>query len=396
MQIDDVVAAIDPAAIARDTLEFVQVASETGTEGPGSRFFADLCGRAGLEVEVDPFEPERPNVYARLPGGGGSEIGAGVLLFNGHVDTIPIGDSDPPALTDGWVVGRGAEDMKGGLVASVHAAAALRAAGVRLSHDLWLTGVVGHETPAGKKEGPKRLIARVRDGEIPADSVVVVEGPNAIWSAGLGSAMFSITLRSARGIVHTIGVPYAENPARWLGDILQTFAEWQRQFDQEPAHPLCGRQVVNVGQVQGGDYPNRLPTPLVLRGTRRWLHAFDSNDIAAEIQALCDDVARRSGLDAEFSMDGPHEAWETSHDEPVVGALQSAARHATGRDPRLIGMALGCDANLYANYVPLPTVCYGPEYATAHSDHERVAVERLAQCARVYALAAMQFCGVAQ
>ncbi|MCY4110695.1 MAG: M20/M25/M40 family metallo-hydrolase, partial [Chloroflexi bacterium] len=148
---------LDADAIARDTLAFVQVPSETGAEGPGGEHFAALCERAGLEVEVDRFIPDRPNVYARHPG---SESGR-PLLLNGHVDTIPRGASDPPEMRDGWVVGRGAEEMKGGLVAMVHAAMALRRAGVRLRSDLWLTGVVGHETPVGKKEGPKRLVERI-------------------------------------------------------------------------------------------------------------------------------------------------------------------------------------------------------------------------------------------
>ena len=120
-----VLAQLDPEAIARDTLAFVRVPSETGAEGAGGEYFAELCERAGLEVEVDRFIPERPNVYARLAGTAPGRP----LLFNGHLDTIPRGASDPPDLRDGWVIGRGAEDMKGGLVAMVHAAMALRRAG---------------------------------------------------------------------------------------------------------------------------------------------------------------------------------------------------------------------------------------------------------------------------
>ena len=194
---------------------------------------------------------DRPNVYARLPG---AERGR-PLLLNGHVDTIPRGDSDPPEMRDGWVVGRGAEDMKGGLVAMVHAAVALRRAGVRLGSDLWLTGVVGHETPVGKKEGPKRLVERIRAGDIPAAAVIIAEGPHAIWTAGLGAAMFGITLSSARGIVHTLHVPFAHNPARWAGAILEELAEWEARFEAEAPHPLCGRQRVDIGLVAGGDYP---------------------------------------------------------------------------------------------------------------------------------------------
>jgi hypothetical protein len=37
-------------------------------------------------------------------------------------------------------------------MAMVHAAAASRKAGVRLAGVMWLTGVIGHETPIGKKD----------------------------------------------------------------------------------------------------------------------------------------------------------------------------------------------------------------------------------------------------
>ena len=84
---------IDSEAIARDTLAFVQVKSETGAEGPGSLFLADLLRREGFDPTLDEVEPGRPNVYAHVPGVGNRGRS---LLFNGHTDTIPIGNSHPP------------------------------------------------------------------------------------------------------------------------------------------------------------------------------------------------------------------------------------------------------------------------------------------------------------
>src|SRR5262249_7130155 len=163
---------IAPEAIARDTLAFVQVKRETGQEGPGSVFLGDLLRREGFAVTLDEVEPGRPNVYAHLPAPGGPGRS---LLFNGHTDTIPIGRSQPPSRDGDWIVGRGAEDMKGGLVATVHAVSALRKAGIQLAGDLWLTGVIGHETPVGKKEGPRRLIRHLREATIKTDAIVIVE-----------------------------------------------------------------------------------------------------------------------------------------------------------------------------------------------------------------------------
>ncbi len=380
---------IDAEAIARDTLEFVRVPSETGQEREGSRFFAELLEREGCEVSLDEATPGRPNVMGRLPGSNGGPV----LVLNGHTDTIPVGNSAPPARDGDWIVGRGAEDMKGGLVAMAHAAGALRRAGVRLRGDLWLTGVVGHETPVGKKEGPLHLISRLREGRPRADAILIAEGPCAIWSASLGSTIFHVTLKSPRGPIHTIKTSYCENPARWTGWLLEELARLEERFALSPPHPLCGREQINVGIVAAGDYPNRLPTPARVTGTWRWQPGGTVEHVRQELERICGEIRTRSGLAGEYALEGAREPFETPAGHPIVRAIESAATRVTGELPRRIGMALVGDANLFANLAGVPTVYYGPAHETAHSDFERVSVARLAHCAQVYALAAMEFCG---
>jgi succinyl-diaminopimelate desuccinylase len=393
MKPDELLSPIDPEAIARDTLEFVKVRSETGSEGAGSQFLVDLLRREGFEVQLDEVQPDRPNVYARVPGAKGDSAPA--LLFNGHTDTIPVGDSLPPARDGDWIVGRGTEDMKGGLVAMVHAASALRKAGVPLDGDLWLTGVVGHEAPRGKKEGPRRLIEHLRSGEIPADAIVIVEGPCAIWSASLGMAMFSVRMLERRGAIHTIKVPYADNPVCRLGRLLREFEQLEERFEDAAPHPLCGREQINVGMVKAGDYPNRLPTEVEVTGTRRWAPGKTADDVRAELQQMCERAVGDSGLQIELVLHAPREPFETPLDHPVVTALREAGKCVSGLLPDVIGMGLVGDANLYANDGGVPTVYYGPAHETAHSDHERVSISQLSHCAKVYALTALAYCGPA-
>ena len=392
MQPNEVLEHIDAEAIARDTLAFVEVKSETCTEGPGSEFLAELFRREGFEVERDDVEPGRPNIYTRIPGAGGGPA----LAFNGHTDTIPIGSSDPPGRDGDWIIGRGTEDMKGGLVAMVHAASALKKAGVRLGGDLWLTGVIGHEAPEGKKEGPKRLIEHLRSGRIPADAVIIVEGPCAIWAASLGSAIFNIEVHDDRGPIHTIKIPYETNPAHWVGKLLVELQQREEEFKQGPAHPLCGRQLYNVGMVHGGDYMNRLPAEFRVTGTRRWTPGVTLTDIRAEFQEICDRYSQESGLRWSYFIEGEREPFETPADHPIVNALRQGGEAVSGSTPEIIGMGLVGDANLYDNDGGVKTVYYGPAHQTAHSDHERVSISQLAHCAKVYALAAMDYCGVAE
>ena len=286
-----VAAAVDEEALAADTLAFIEVVSETGEEGEGSRFLEQLLRREGFEVEVDEFLPGRPNVYARLEGAGGGRT----LALNGHTDTIPVGDCHGPGRDGGWILGRGAEDMKGGLAAMVHGAAALRRAGVGLAGDLWLTGVVGHETPVGRKEGPRRLIEHFRSGRVPAEAVIIVEGPFAVWAASLGSALFTVRAFADREPVHTIKVPWRENPARWLGPLLSELDRLEAGYEAGRHHPLCGRQQLNVGMVRAGDWFNRLPVEWQVTGTLRWMPGTTRAEAEAELSAVCDRAGRRLG-----------------------------------------------------------------------------------------------------
>jgi acetylornithine deacetylase/succinyl-diaminopimelate desuccinylase-like protein len=386
---------IDPEALARDCLDFVAVRSETGSETPGSQFFADLLRREGWEVELDEAAPGRPNVHTRLPREG---AGAGpCLLLNGHVDTIPIGASWPPRREGEWICGRGAEDMKGGLVAMVHAAraaqGALRRAGVAPGGDVWLSGVVGHETPVGKKEGPLRLIERLRSGAQPADAILVCEGPAAIWRASLGSALFTLTVDADRPPIHTSRVPYRENPVRAFGPLMAALDALDARLTAAPSDHLAGQDRINVGIVNAGDYPNRLPVRLQVTGTRRWGGGQTAGGVKAELEALARDAAAASGLELRTTveLEGIREPFEVATDHPLVGALRRAGERVTGSPPAEIGLPLVGDASLYVAAAGVPAVYYGPEYRTAHSDDERVAVAALLRAARIYALTILDY-----
>ncbi|MCC6589995.1 MAG: M20/M25/M40 family metallo-hydrolase [Bryobacterales bacterium] len=383
---------IDREALARDVLDYLKIKGETGAERDSSLFLAELLRREGFEPQLDVVEADRPNVYVRVAG---AEPGAPSLLFNGHTDTIPIGNSDPPARDGDWLVGRGAEDMRGGLVAMVHAASALRKAGVRLRGDLWLTGVIDHETPVGRKLGPKRLIERINKGDIKADAIVIVEGPFAVWAASLGSTIFTVTITSGRGIIHTIKVPYTENPACWLGRLLVEFERLERGFAAEGVHPLCGAERVNVGHIVAGDWPNRLPTPITVTGMWRWRPGTTFQQVRAKLEAICAGLAAESGLSFRVEFKGMREPFETPADHPVITAFRGAVEEVTGATADVIGMGLVGDANLFANETGVPTIYWGPAHATAHSDHERVSLTQLALSAEIYAHAAMRFCGAA-
>src|SRR3712207_317475 len=91
-----------------------------GNELEAALILRDFFNAYGVDAEVDEFLPGRANLLARLPG---NDASRGSLILCGHMDVVPVGgsawDLEPFAaeLRDGRIYGRGASDMKSGLVA---------------------------------------------------------------------------------------------------------------------------------------------------------------------------------------------------------------------------------------------------------------------------------------
>ena len=94
-----------------------------GNEAECIGYLRGLLDEAGCDVELYAKEPSRPNLISRLPGKGDRAP----LLLQGHVDVVTTSGQDwtrPPfggELVDGFVWGRGALDMKGGVAMMVSA-----------------------------------------------------------------------------------------------------------------------------------------------------------------------------------------------------------------------------------------------------------------------------------
>jgi acetylornithine deacetylase/succinyl-diaminopimelate desuccinylase-like protein len=117
-----------PLELLQRLLRF-DTSNPPGNERECIDWIGQLLRDAGCEVRTVARDPERPNLIARLPGRGESPP----LLLQGHVDVVPARGSwtrQPFAgeVHDGYVWGRGALDMKGGvammLAAFMRAAAA--------------------------------------------------------------------------------------------------------------------------------------------------------------------------------------------------------------------------------------------------------------------------------
>jgi acetylornithine deacetylase/succinyl-diaminopimelate desuccinylase-like protein len=381
--------AIDPEWIATTATRLIDIPSVTMDEGPVCVCFEQALRDLGLDVDVREVTPGRNNLYARIPGTGD---GPGLIL-NGHLDTIPIGDHAPPYRDGDRIYGRGSTDMKGGMAAMLGAARALLQSGVQLQGDVWLTAVVGHEEVEADKDGPKAFIEDINSGRITGDRIIIVEGRDALWVMSMGSMVFTITLTSDKGGMHTQYVPFGENPIRYVGDLIQCIHNRQQALDINAIHPLAGAERIDIGEIHAGDYFNRTPVQCTLSGTRRWSAGKTAMDILADLEHIAAPVAQAGNLTLDVKMEHDREPFDTPTDDPAVQATATAHRQITGQEAEYIGLRIVGDANLYVHRCGVPTFYYGPSNETAHADVEWVSIDRMASAAAVYALSAVNYCG---
>ena len=114
-----------------------------------------MAGTFTESVEVVSCEETIPNVFVTLNPGARPQ-----LLYNGHLDTVPVGDVshwevDPfgALVRDNRMFGRGVADMKGGVAAMLMAAKALAVENVPLKGSLVLSFVGDEETGGTKGAG---------------------------------------------------------------------------------------------------------------------------------------------------------------------------------------------------------------------------------------------------
>ncbi|MEZ4681599.1 MAG: M20/M25/M40 family metallo-hydrolase [Caldilineaceae bacterium] len=129
-------------------------------EEAAARWVEERCRAMGLETHFEFVEPGRPNVIALHRMGDGP-----TLMFEGHTDVVTEGDlaawSDPPfsaTIRDGRIYGRGANDMKAGVVCALLATKAIVESGVNLNGTILLGMVCDEE---GRMIGIKDFVVLV-------------------------------------------------------------------------------------------------------------------------------------------------------------------------------------------------------------------------------------------
>jgi acetylornithine deacetylase/succinyl-diaminopimelate desuccinylase-like protein len=221
-----------------------------GRERAVQEYLAGYLRDAGFDCEMLAKDPDRPNLVARL---GGRSDGP-TLTYLSHVDTVLAHPGewthDPWSgdVADGFLWGRGAQDMKSQTAAEVVAAASLARAGWRpAAGDLLVLSVVDEE--AGSALGAKWLAAqhpdKVRCG------LLINEGGGAVFDYD-GRRLFGVccgekgTYRfklTTKGVAGHASMPHmGDNALLKMAPLLQRLAATQPGYDltEQPRAMLEG------------------------------------------------------------------------------------------------------------------------------------------------------------
>ena len=402
----EVLGAIIPAELAADVARLVRAASPTGAERPAVRELATIAGEHGLAPRIDAHDLLALRAMAAYPGEEASRdelmgmtatlkgSGPRRLCLNGHVDVVAPGSAAwerPPfdgAVAGGRVYGCGSLDMKGGVIAALHAMSAVRRVAGRAPAEVVLQGVSSEEDGGLGTFAALELDDRFDACLIPeptAFDVVVAHG---------GALTFVGTVRgvSAHAAVRLQGISAID---RYVS-VHAALAEHERAINTAVSHPLMAQLELPypllVGRVSAGRWSSQVPDELEFEGR---LGVAVGGDLAQARAALEQAVAAAgdgAGPATEIRWHGGQFApAQTPVDDPFVALVHAAAREQCSSATGLSGVPYGADMRHFCAR-GIPCVMLGPPgLERAHAADEWVAVDDLVRVARAIALTILRF-----
>jgi len=394
MTIDSVRAARVRRAVARRRDEMVQLlidfCSIPAQNPPGSHltesqsWIQATLARYGIRSER--HDTSRSGGDHRVIIGSIGDSGP-MMYLHGHYDVVPAFDADQftPTVRDGSVFGRGASDMKGGLVAMLIGALVHRDLGglgrIRLVY------VPDEET--GGANGSERMFEQ---GLVDAEGCVgaIVGEPSfpGLWYAARGAFTVEVTVhgRPAHVGLHYSGINAFEHAHRLIGTLFSYRDTVARHRTSLRIEPESARESILLigGLTGGGTNFNIVPDRFSFTLDRRPNPDEDYAAARRELLDLLDDFGRDHHVTVEIVQDvlPAH----TDEDVPLIHTLQAAVLDTSHRHVPL-SMCPGCLETRIYNNAGVPSVAFGPgPLAEMHAPTEHVPIDNLLEAAAVYAI----------
>ena len=368
-------------AISDHVAALVRIPSETGEERAALEWLVARAGELGLEARLVSHDLGAVRAAPGWPGEEvartellGAEIvrgsGSRRLVLCAHVDVVGEGSEAwsfaRGTVADGFVWGRGAADMKGGVVAALHALA--------MSEPAPDAQVVLLAVGSEEDGGQGAFAALERDARFDACVIPEPTGFDVVC-AQAGALTFSgvVRGRAAHAALRLAGDSAIDRYVQ----VHERIAAHERVLNAEVAHPLMRELAlpypVVVGRIAGGAWSSSVPDRVAFEGR-----------LAVRVGE--DPAAARAAFAAALG-DGVELAWTggqfASADTPADAPIAQLVAAASGG--RVAGVPWGADMRLFTAR-GIPTVMVGTGgLERGHAVDERVAVADVERLTRVLA-----------
>jgi acetylornithine deacetylase len=403
MMQEEILQQVDRDRIVELACNLADIVSITGEEKGVAEYLGGEFEKLGMQVEYQEVEEGRPNVIGTLKGTGGGAT----LMFNAHMDHFD--NPQETVVEDDRVYGRGLVNMKAAFPCYIEAVAAIQRAGVKLKGDIIIAGVVGEIEKAqiGRFQGKSYRGAGVgarylMDHGVMADMCIIGEPTGLqlqIGNAGLLWARVSVDGKATRFVLAACKVA-------------QAIQDWEKEYQRKYKHKFM-LPTVQIGAIDGGNAfkPGTRPTTDIFVIVKM-LPDTPPLAIKRELEQVCERVRKRESdiFDIRVDLYLTTPGYEISKNEYLVKAMERAHRTVFNKPvpyAKPIRYGITSDGSRVAAY-GVPAITYGPGFGTHLVDptetkapaewdtpsgvRRGVGVENMVNCAKVYAMAALEIC----
>lgn len=372
----------DPVTIAQ---ALVRCPSVTPAEAGALSYLENLLKEAGFETHRVPFSGdgsyEVDNLYARFG------KGKPHFCFAGHTDVVPVGDEgawnhDPfgAEIVDGYLFGRGTEDMKGSIAA--FAAAAIHFIQHNPGFDGSISFLITGDEEADSVNGTIKLIEWADQRGEAIDACIVGEPTNAqrigstIKNGRRGSLSAKLIVEGVQG--HVAYPDGADNPVTNALPLLSALAD--ETFDQGSTYfPPTNLEITTVDV--GNKASNVVPARLTARFNVRFNDNWNGESLIKELETRLKRAAREDTVYSFEPVKPISESFLTEADE-LLQPLQAAINEITDHTAELSTAGGTSDARFIKNYCPV--VEFGLVFKTLHQVNECTPVADIKTLAAIY------------
>jgi putative selenium metabolism hydrolase len=319
------------------------------------------------------------------------------LLFDGHIDTVPVSDPAewqyPPfaaEVHDGKIYGRGTTDMKGAVAAMTCAAANFaKDTGRDFAGEIYVAGVVHEECFEG-------VAAREISSAVHPDFVVIGEASQLNLKIGQRGR--------AEIVLETFGKPcHSANPEKGINAVYKMAKVIEAIRTLEPTHhPVLGYGILELTDIKSAPYPGASVVPEYCRATydRRLLVGETKESVLAPINALlkklmADDPQLKVKASYAVGREKCHTGneiegerffpgWLYDEDEAFVQDVYTQLKEM-GYTPSIMQYNFCTNGSHYAGEAGIKTFGLGPSQENlAHTLNEYVEIDQLAKVTDCY------------